>query len=82
MDGERDKSDPKGIKYSCVDDMGLIDPDVRLKSLSNRGGAVEMDHNTPLRRYKNQTLSESISLLLINRNTTESNAPITNSMEL
>ena len=46
-----DKQDTKNFKYSSQKDMGLFDPEQRLKALSDNSTAVEVDHNTPPRRY-------------------------------
>ncbi|XP_033215509.1 STAM-binding protein isoform X2 [Belonocnema kinseyi] len=41
----------KNLKYSSQKDMGLFDPEQRLKALSENSKAIEVDPNVPPRRY-------------------------------
>lgn len=51
MDKDRDKGDDTSAKCGSNREMGRADPESRLKSLSNYGTVVEIDYNTPARRY-------------------------------
>ncbi|XP_012283983.1 STAM-binding protein-like A [Orussus abietinus] len=51
MDREKDKIDTKPIKYSSIKDMGLVDPEQRLKVLSDYGSSIEIDKNIQARKY-------------------------------
>ncbi|XP_012252955.2 STAM-binding protein isoform X2 [Athalia rosae] len=48
---EDEKVDYKPVKYTSLKEMGLIDPDERLKALADYGTAIDIDHNIPPRRY-------------------------------
>lgn len=44
-------ADYKPVKYTSFKNMGIIDPDERIKALADYGTAVDIDHNIPPRRY-------------------------------
>ncbi|KAG7190245.1 hypothetical protein KM043_006364 [Ampulex compressa] len=48
---EKEKTETKAMKHTPWEDVGITDPRERLKYLSNCASNVEVDHNTPPRRY-------------------------------
>lgn len=53
QDKNKDKLDKvqyNPVRYTALKDVGLIEPDERMKALANYGTAVDIDHNIPPRR--------------------------------